>query len=86
MKIKINGQTLELTSKLTSEQSSKRTIEHSNETPIYVDDALTKYFNNQQQSTFALALNGDFIGRDDYCSTPVKANDNIDILFPIQGG
>lgn len=41
---------------------------------------------SQQQQSFALALNGDFIGREDYQKTPVSDNDSIDLLFPIVGG
>ncbi|NQY62104.1 MAG: sulfur carrier protein ThiS [Alteromonadaceae bacterium] len=82
MKIKINGHTFELNSELTN----TLTNELENKKSIYLNDALSRYFNNQQQSTFALALNGEFVGKDDYCSTSIKANDSIDILFPIQGG
>ncbi len=41
---------------------------------------------SQQQQSFALALNGDFIGREDYQKTLVSDNDSIDLLFPIVGG
>lgn len=41
---------------------------------------------NQQQQSFALALNGNFIGRVDYPNTQVCHNDSIDLLFPIVGG
>jgi sulfur carrier protein len=40
----------------------------------------------QQQQSFALALNGDFVGRDEYQNTFVSDNDSIDVLFPIVGG
>ena len=82
MKIKINGQSFDLPNEHTSELTNGLTSKAS----ISIDDALVKYFNNQQQNTFALALNGDFVGKDDYSSTAVKPNDSIDILFPIQGG
>lgn len=53
---------------------------------ISVDAALTLHFIEAQQSTFAVALNGDFIGKADYHSTLVKTGDSLDILLPIQGG
>lgn len=40
----------------------------------------------QQQLSFAVALNGDFIGKPHYGSTQISDGDSIDILFPIQGG
>ncbi len=40
----------------------------------------------QQQRSFAVALNGDFIGKAVYSSTTVNEGDSVDILFPIQGG
>ena len=48
--------------------------------------ALALFFNGQAQSTFALALNGNFVGKSDYASTPVSSGDSIDIMLPIQGG
>ncbi|MEI6894632.1 MAG: sulfur carrier protein ThiS [Colwellia sp.] len=56
------------------------------ETKISVSSALTLHFIEQQQSTFAVALNGDFVGRSDYDATLVKCGDSLDILQPIQGG
>jgi len=44
--------------------------------------ALGSYFIKPPQSTFAIALNGDFIGKADYPHTFVKSGDNIDILQP----
>ncbi len=41
---------------------------------------------DQQQTTFAVALNSEFVGRDFYSTTPIKQGDSIDVLFPIQGG
>ena len=70
MKFSINGQTYTLTS--TSDTS--------------VTTALTLHFNKPQQSTFAVALNGDFIGKADYGHTMVKNGDRLDVLQPIQGG
>lgn len=40
----------------------------------------------QQQQSFAVALNGDFVGKADYPQTSVNQGDSIDVLFPIQGG
>lgn len=57
-----------------------------NETTV-VNQALLQFLNvNQQQTTFAVALNSEFVGRGDYARTSIKANDSIDVLFPIQGG
>jgi len=72
MKIYINGNTVELT------PSTK---------PIDIDWVISKVLpTSQQQQSFALALNGDFVGRDDYRQTYVNDNDSIDLLFPIVGG
>ena len=72
MKIYINGVVLELPN--ASKQS-------------YIDQVLTKVLPiNKQQQSFALALNGEFIGLEDYQQTVVKDNDSIDVLFPIVGG
>ncbi|MEH6594101.1 MAG: sulfur carrier protein ThiS [Colwellia polaris] len=72
MKIYINGVILELPN--ASKQS-------------YIDQVLTNVLPiNKQQQSFALALNGEFIGREDYQHTVVKDNDSIDVLFPIVGG
>lgn len=35
---------------------------------------------------FAVALNGQFVGKENYDKTSVVAADKIDILSPIQGG
>ncbi|MBA6351923.1 sulfur carrier protein ThiS [Colwellia sp. BRX9-1] len=40
----------------------------------------------QQKQSFAVALNGDFIGKADYQKTTINQEDSIDVLFPIQGG
>ncbi|MFQ3276184.1 MAG: sulfur carrier protein [Colwellia sp.] len=55
-------------------------------THISVSSALTLYFIEPQQSTFAVALNGDFVGNTDYDITMVKNGDSLDVLQPIQGG
>jgi sulfur carrier protein len=55
--------------------------------PYSIDKVLAKALPlSQQQQSFALALNGDFVGQADYCNTPVSDNDSIDLLFPIVGG
>ena len=52
-----------------------------------IAQALEQFLNEyQQQTTFAVALNSDFVGRGDYAQTPIKEGDSIDVLFPIQGG
>lgn len=35
---------------------------------------------------FAVALNGQFVGKENYAKTAVTKADKIDILSPIQGG
>lgn len=56
------------------------------EAKITVSAALAMYFIEPQQSTFAVALNGDFVSKEDYDTTFVKNGDSVDILLPIQGG
>jgi len=51
-----------------------------------LEQALSVYFENKQQSTFALALNGEFVGKEAYKNTRISTGDSIDIMFPIQGG
>ncbi|GLX78307.1 hypothetical protein tinsulaeT_16470 [Thalassotalea insulae] len=70
MNIHINGQLLEL-------------VQAANT----VADALTQYLTTEnQQQSFAVALNGDFVGKADYHITQLKHGDCLDVLFPIQGG
>jgi len=72
MKIYINGQVFELSHL---------------PTPMNITSVLaTSLPNNLQQLSFALALNGDFIGREAYDTTHVQHHDSIDLLFPIVGG
>ncbi len=40
----------------------------------------------QTQTSFAVALNGQFVSKATYQSTALKENDALDILFPIVGG
>ncbi len=70
MNIHINGQAYPLAHEVT----------------ISVTAALTLYFIEPQQSTFAVALNGDFVGKADYDTTMMKNGDSLDVLLPIQGG
>jgi len=56
------------------------------EAHISVSSALTLYFIEPQQSTFAVALNGNFVGKTDYDKTMVTNGDSLDVLQPIQGG
>jgi len=52
-----------------------------------VSQVLTEFLSEyQQQTTFAVALNSDFVGKENYDQTPLKDGDIIDVLFPIQGG
>jgi len=52
-----------------------------------LEHALNAFLTEQQQQlSFAVALNGDFVGKADYLTTDVSNGDSIDILFPIQGG
>ena len=49
--------------------------------------ALTLFLTPEQQKTsFAVALNGEFIARESYPLTPLNDQDALDVLFPIQGG
>jgi sulfur carrier protein len=56
------------------------------ENHISVSAALTLHFIAAEQSTFAVALNGDFVGKADYDAILVKNGDSLDVLLPIQGG
>ena len=40
----------------------------------------------QHKQSFAVALNGNFVGKTDYQQTSLNQGDSIDVLFPIQGG
>jgi len=71
MKIYINGATLNL---------------GGNETKV-VALALSQYLNDvQKKMSFAVAINGDFIAKEDYATTVLNSNDSLDVLFPIVGG
>ena len=52
-----------------------------------VEDALSLFISEQQAKlSYAVALNGTFVGKQTYLSTPIKENDALDVLFPIVGG
>ena len=57
-----------------------------NNTVLNVTSALALHFPEPQQSTFAVALNSDFVGKADYDSTLLHHGDSLDVLQPIQGG
>ncbi len=72
MKLYINGNATELP--------------HSSEA-INIEMVLAKTLpKSQLEQSFALALNGEFVGREDYVKTTVNNRDSIDLLFPIVGG
>jgi len=49
--------------------------------------ALSMFLNdNQTNSSFAVAINGEFIGKEYYDKTVLSTDDSIDVLFPIVGG
>lgn len=53
---------------------------------ICVTAALAMHFIEVQTSTFAVALNGNFVGKVDYDHTLLKNGDSVDVFQPIQGG
>ncbi len=63
-----------------------KTYSLGNETNISISSALLLHFVELQQSTFAVALNGDFVCKTEYETTMIKNGDSVDILQPIQGG
>ncbi len=70
MKLFINGEAITLSDIQTS-----------------VEDALQVFLTeNQQQQSFAVALNGSFVSKGTYQQTRVNVGDSLDVLFPIQGG
>lgn len=65
------------------------TLSKNNTSNATIAQAIQQYFCAQQKSanlSFALALNGHFISKDDYATTELQTRDSIDMLFPIQGG
>ena len=53
---------------------------------ICVTAALAMHFIEAQQNTFAVAVNGNFVGKADYDQTLLKNGDSLDVFQPIQGG
>lgn len=60
-----------------------------NGTSLTVDDTLSLGELLQQQGfqgSFALAINGEFVPKHEYASTPLNEGDALDVLAPISGG
>lgn len=60
-----------------------------NGTSLTVEDTLDLRELLQQQGfqgSFALAINGEFVPKSDYASTPLHPGDALDVLTPISGG
>lgn len=71
MNIFINGKTFSLTA-----------VNEKN-----VAQALTLFLSQEQtQTTFAVALNSQFVSKTNYESTQLTDGDALDVLFPIVGG
>lgn len=52
-----------------------------------VADALATFLKKEQQElTYAVALNSSFVSKENYATTPLTEQDTLDILFPIVGG
>jgi sulfur carrier protein len=80
MKIYINGEPLNLENGGNIEENDKPKS-------ASVADALQQYLSEKQQEmSFAVALNSDFVNKSQYASTLLKDGDSIDVLFPIHGG
>lgn len=56
----------------------------------FVSDALALFLNlttqENKNTTYAVALNGDFVSKERYLETALTEQDSLDILFPIVGG
>lgn len=80
MKIHINGEPLNLENGANIEGNGKAK-------DTSVADALQQYLSQKQQEmSFAVALNSDFVNKSQYAFTLLKDGDSIDVLFPIHGG
>lgn len=80
MKIHINGEPLNLENGASIEENGKTKDTN-------VADVLQQYLSQKQQElSFAVALNSDFVNKSQYASTLLKDGDSIDVLFPIHGG
>ncbi len=52
-----------------------------------IHDALDLFLTKpQQQMSYAVALNSEFVSKSQYALTYLKNSDSIDVLFPIHGG
>lgn len=52
-----------------------------------VADALMLFLTEaEQKMSYAIALNHDFVNKNQYSEKILKAGDAIDVLFPIHGG
>ncbi|WP_206486168.1 sulfur carrier protein ThiS [Thalassotalea sp. G2M2-11] len=57
------------------------------EPPMTLEHALALYLTeNDQQQSFAVAVNSDFVAKAQYAHTQLQEGDSVDVLFPIQGG
>jgi sulfur carrier protein len=80
MKIHINGEPLNL-------ENGGNIDENDKPKSANVADALQQYLSQKQQEmSFAVALNSDFVNKSQYANTLLKDGDSIDVLFPIHGG
>lgn len=80
MKIHINGEPLNLENGASTEENGKAK-------DTTVADALQQYLSQKQQEmSFAVALNSDFVNKSQYANRLLKDGDSIDVLFPIHGG
>jgi sulfur carrier protein len=87
MKIHINGELLNLENGANIEGSGGNIEENDKPKSANVADALQQYLSQKQQEmSFAVALNSDFVNKSQYASTLLKDGDSIDVLFPIHGG
>ena len=61
-------------------------FESAHDVLITIEHAIKLFSKGKTLSTFALALNGNFVGKAEYANKQVEHGDSIDLLFPIQGG
>lgn len=81
MNIFINGENF------TVENSTVESVSSSVENNPSVECALKMYLTEQQaQSSYAVALNGQFVSKAQYDSAVLNEKDALDVLFPIVGG
>ena len=54
---------------------------------VNIEQALLSFLTEtQQQLSYAVALNSDFVSKGQYQTTLLSNNDSLDVLFPIHGG